>query len=50
LSYENIVVSLERYMKCGVGKCGHCTIDNLYCCIDGPVFTLNQVVSLKGAI
>jgi len=50
LSDENIVVSLERYMKCGVGKCGHCTMDNLYCCIDGPVFTLDQVVSLKGTI
>jgi len=50
LSDKNIVVSLERYMKCGVGKCGHCTIDNLYCCIDGPVFTLDQVASLKGAI
>jgi len=50
LSDKNIVVSLERYMKCGVGKCGHCTIDNIYCCIDGPVFTLNQVASLKGAI
>jgi sulfite reductase subunit B len=50
LNDKDIVVSLERYMKCGVGKCGHCTIDNLYCCIDGPVFTLNQVASLKGAI
>ncbi|MHC4360191.1 MAG: FAD/NAD(P)-binding protein [Planctomycetota bacterium] len=50
LKDNNIVVSLERYMKCGVGKCGHCTIDNLYCCIDGPVFTLDQVASLKGAI
>jgi sulfhydrogenase subunit gamma (sulfur reductase) len=47
---ENIIVSLERYMKCGVGKCGHCTIDHLYCCIDGPVFSLNQVAGLKGAI
>jgi sulfhydrogenase subunit gamma (sulfur reductase) len=50
LKDENIVVSLERYMKCGVGKCGHCTIDNLYCCIDGPVFTLDQVSGLRGAI
>ena len=47
---NDIVVSLERYMKCGVGKCGHCTIDNLYCCIDGPVFTLDQVAGLRGAI
>jgi sulfite reductase subunit B len=47
---KDIVVSLERYMKCGVGKCGHCTIDHLYCCIDGPVFTLDQVDSLRGVI
>ena len=50
LGDANIIVSLERYMKCGVGKCGHCTIDHLYCCIDGPVFRLDQVASLKGAI
>ncbi|MHC4291680.1 MAG: FAD/NAD(P)-binding protein [Planctomycetota bacterium] len=50
LSDENIVVSLERYMKCGVGKCGHCSIDHHYCCLDGPVFRLNQVSGLKGAI
>ena len=46
----DIVVSLERYMKCGVGKCGHCTIDHLYCCVDGPVFRLDQVASVKGAL
>jgi len=50
LKDQDIVVSLERYMKCGVGKCGHCTIDHLYCCTDGPVFTLDQVASLKDAI
>ena len=50
LSEQHIVVSLERYMKCGVGKCGHCTIEHLYCCIDGPVFNLSEVSSLKGAI
>lgn len=43
LSDENIIVSLERRMKCGVGKCGHCQIDNLYCCQDGPVFSYAQV-------
>jgi NAD(P)H-flavin reductase len=47
---ENIVVSLERYMKCGVGKCGHCTIDHIYCCMDGPVFRLDQVAGLQGAL
>lgn len=50
LRNQDIIVSLERYMKCGVGKCGHCTIDHLYCCIDGPVFGLDKVASLEGAI
>ena len=50
LTDTDIVVSLERYMKCGVGKCGHCTIDHLYCCVDGPVFRLDQVASVKGAL
>ena len=35
---ENIFVNLERRMKCGVGKCGHCQINELYVCQDGPVF------------
>ncbi len=43
-----IVVSLERYMNCGVGKCGHCSIDHLYCCIDGPVFWLDELSAIKG--
>jgi len=50
LGETDIVVSLERYMKCGVGKCGHCTIDHLYCCLDGPVFRLDQVAGIKGAL
>ncbi|MHA2315732.1 MAG: iron-sulfur cluster-binding protein, partial [Candidatus Hermodarchaeia archaeon] len=33
-------VSLERYMKCGVGLCGHCVIDSKgrRVCHEGPVF------------
>ena len=50
LRETDIVVSLERHMKCGVGKCGHCTIDHLYCCLDGPVFRLDQVAGIKGAL
>jgi NAD(P)H-flavin reductase len=50
LTPDDIIVSLERYMKCGVGKCGHCTIEHLYCCLDGPVFTLSQVAGLRGAL
>jgi sulfhydrogenase subunit gamma (sulfur reductase) len=47
---EQIVVSLERYMRCGVGKCGHCVIDDKYCCLDGPVFWLNDIKKIKGAL
>ena len=50
LPAERIVVSLERQMRCGVGKCGHCTIEHLYCCQDGPVFWLNEVEHLRGAL
>jgi anaerobic sulfite reductase subunit B len=35
---ENLWVSYERKMCCGVGKCGHCKIDDTYICLDGPVF------------
>ncbi|NHJ14746.1 MAG: oxidoreductase [Candidatus Thorarchaeota archaeon] len=34
-----IQMTLERRMKCGVGKCGHCALDHIYTCMDGPVFT-----------
>ena len=42
----NMVSTLERYMKCGVGKCGHCCIGVAYVCTDGPVFTLAQIRKL----
>ena len=35
---ENIWISYERKMCCGIGKCGHCKIDDSYVCLDGPVF------------
>jgi sulfite reductase subunit B len=47
---NHIIVSLERYMKCGVGKCGHCNIEHLYCCIDGPVFRLSEIVNVRKAL
>ncbi len=43
---KNIVSTLERYMKCGVGKCGHCCIGVAYVCVDGPVFTYQQIKKL----
>ncbi len=47
---EHIFVSLERRMKCGMGKCGHCQIHNLYCCKDGPVFNYSEIKNIAGAI
>lgn len=35
---EKIWVSFERRMSCAVGKCGHCRIDEVYVCLEGPVF------------
>jgi NAD(P)H-flavin reductase len=49
-SDDHIIVSLERRMKCGVGKCGHCQMDNLYICQDGPVFFYSDINYIKGAI
>ncbi|MFH0938446.1 MAG: FAD/NAD(P)-binding protein [Planctomycetota bacterium] len=43
---KNIVSTMERYMKCGVGKCGHCCIGHAYVCTDGPVFTFEQLKEL----
>ena len=47
---NNIVSTLERYMKCGVGKCGHCCIGVAYVCTDGPVFSLEQIRKLGEVI
>lgn len=43
---ENIWVSYERKMCCGVGKCGHCKIDDTYICLEGPVFNYMDSVHL----
>jgi len=31
--------SLERFMKCGIGICDACVLDDVLVCNDGPVFT-----------
>ena len=41
-----ILNSLEMRMKCGIGKCGRCNIGNKYVCIDGPVFSLEELKKL----
>lgn len=40
-------LSVERYMKCGFGVCGQCALDGWLVCLDGPVFTLDQLDGLK---
>jgi sulfhydrogenase subunit gamma (sulfur reductase) len=47
---NHIYLSLERRMKCGVGKCGHCQINGLYCCQSGPVFTYDQIKNVPEAL
>ncbi len=43
---ENIWISQERKMCCGLGKCGHCKIGDTYVCLDGPVFNYTKGKSL----
>jgi sulfite reductase subunit B len=45
---HQIIVSLERRMRCGLGKCGHCQIEGVYVCQSGPVFNYAQLESFKG--
>ena len=47
---KQIMLSLERQMRCGVGKCGHCSIEQLTCCGDGPIFWLEEIEQLRGAL
>ncbi len=46
----NIYLSLERRMKCGIGKCGHCQINNVYACQSGPVFSYSEIKGLEEAL
>ena len=39
---ESIWISQERKMCCGLGKCGHCKINDVYVCLDGPVFNYTK--------
>ncbi|MBI5344371.1 MAG: FAD/NAD(P)-binding protein [Deltaproteobacteria bacterium] len=46
---EEIILSLERRMKCGLGKCGHCQINSSYVCQEGPVYRLSELNALGEA-
>ncbi len=45
-SPENIILSLEMRMKCGIGMCGRCNIGDKYVCKDGPVFSQAEMKRL----
>lgn len=45
-SKDRILMSLERRMKCGVGKCGHCSVGYKYTCLNGPIFTYWDAINL----
>ncbi len=47
---HEIFLSLERRMKCGLGKCGHCQINSVYVCQEGPVFRLSEIRHHREAI
>jgi sulfite reductase subunit B len=40
---EDIYLSMEKSMSCGLGKCGHCRVGKFYACKDGPVFTYEEL-------
>ena len=50
IPHSNIYLDLERRMKCGVGKCGHCQINDKYTCVDGPVFKYSEIKHLEEAL
>jgi NAD(P)H-flavin reductase len=47
---QNMFVSLERRMHCGMGKCCRCNVGSTYICLKGPVFDYWTVMNLKEAI
>ncbi len=47
---EQIWLSLERHMKCGIGKCGHCFIGGRFTCKEGPVFQLSELGLMREVI
>ncbi|ASJ10241.1 dihydroorotate dehydrogenase electron transfer subunit [Thermococcus sp. P6] len=46
MDYRNVQISAERYMKCGIGVCGSCSLGKYLVCRDGPVFDGPQLRGL----
>jgi sulfhydrogenase subunit gamma (sulfur reductase) len=43
---ERLITTLERHMKCGIGKCGHCVVVDRFVCVDGPVFRYDELLAM----
>lgn len=50
LTPEQIWMSFERRMKCGVGKCGHCQVNHRYACQEGPSWTYAEALAFEEAL
>lgn len=50
MNYQHVYVSLERHMRCAVGKCGRCQINGLYACQSGAVFKYADIEAVREAI
>jgi len=40
---EQMIMTLEAKMKCGIGKCGRCNMGEKFVCLHGPVFSYAEV-------
>ncbi|MBU0700455.1 FAD/NAD(P)-binding protein [bacterium] len=49
-SKNRIMMSLERRMQCGIGKCLHCSVGHKYTCTDGPIFTYWDVMNMQEVV
>lgn len=46
----DIITTMERNMKCGVGLCGHCHMNGKMVCKHGPVFSVEELQEINGAV
>lgn len=46
---NHVFLSMDRRMRCGLGKCGHCQLDGLYTCQNGPIFRYSEVSGVAEA-
>jgi NAD(P)H-flavin reductase len=50
IAADDILLSLERRMECGQGRCCHCGLGPWLCCTDGPVFSWADLAGVEGAL